>query len=59
MLEDKEDFLKEKLNYGIIISGTIDEIKQLKQQIATLDIKVLYQTTSYGELLIIKGSEHG
>ena len=59
MYEDKDDFLTDRLNYAIVVSGTIEDIKLLKEQVAKLDITVLYQTTSYGELLIVKGTEHG
>ncbi len=59
MKQEKEDFLTEKLNYAIVVSGTPNKIHELKQLIADIEIQVIFQKMSYGELLIVKGSNHG
>ena len=58
MHENDEDFLNDKLNYAIVVTGTPDEIQKLKQLIADNKIQVIFQKMSYGELLIVKGSNH-
>jgi hypothetical protein len=53
-----DDFLNDKLNYAIVVTGTPDDIQRLKQIISEMDIQVIFQKMSYGELLIVKGSNH-
>lgn len=56
-IED-QDFLKDRLNYALVVSGTHDDIHRLKQVVAKIDIQVVFQQMSYGELTIVKGSKH-
>ena len=58
MSDIDEDFLNDKLNYAIVVTGTPDDIQRLKQLIADNNIQVIFQKMSYGELLIVKGSNH-
>ena len=56
MTIDNKDFLQDRLNYAIVVSGTPNKIQELKQLIADMEFQVIFQKMSYGELLIVKGS---
>jgi len=49
------DFLATRLNFGIVIYGTLHQIEQLKQFIQDNNIKVRYQRVSGNFLKISEG----
>ena len=51
-MSEENDFLKQKVNYALVLNTDLETIDQLRHFLADREARVIYQRTSLSKLMI-------